>query len=181
MDHPGIDRRPGAPDPTELAAYLKANLNGYTPAAVASGLGLPETQVSHYFRTDKAGARLPDPDTWLLLCEFLELDDTYDAAMATVAAEYENIDFGNREIPERLSGGTDHQKVIPTGEWTDCGHDNWRPGRVRDPFAGSGTTLAVAHGHGHDAIGFDLDERNLELAREWVGPMFFTADVLENP
>lgn len=53
--------------------------------------------------------------------------------------------------------------------WTDCGHDSWRRGVVLDPFAGSGTTLAVATGHGHDAIGIDLDERNLHLARERVG------------
>jgi hypothetical protein len=45
----------------------------------------------------------------------------------------------------------------------------WRPGRVLDPFAGSGTTLLVATGRGRDALGVDLDERNLHLARERVG------------
>lgn len=54
--------------------------------------------------------------------------------------------------------------------WTDCGHDNYRPGIVLDPFAGTGTTLMVATGHGHDAIGIDIDERNAELALERVGP-----------
>jgi tRNA G10 N-methylase Trm11 len=58
--------------------------------------------------------------------------------------------------------------------WTDCGHVAWRPGVVLDPFAGSGTSLAVATGHGRDALGFDLDERNVDLARDRVGPMFFT-------
>jgi hypothetical protein len=53
--------------------------------------------------------------------------------------------------------------------WSDCGHDTWRNGIVLDPFAGSGTTLAVATGHGRDAIGIDLDERNAELARERIG------------
>lgn len=53
--------------------------------------------------------------------------------------------------------------------WTDCGHDAWRRGVVLDPFAGSGTTLAVATGHGRDALGIDLDERNAVLARERVG------------
>lgn len=53
--------------------------------------------------------------------------------------------------------------------WSDCGHDTWRPGLVLDPFAGSGTTLAVATGHGRDAIGIDLDPRNAELCRERVG------------
>jgi hypothetical protein len=65
---------------------------------------------------------------------------------------------------------------LTTLGWTDCGHgpENKRNGIVLDPFAGSGTTLAVATGHGRDAIGIDLDERNLELARDRVGPMWFT-------
>lgn len=40
---------------------------------------------------------------------------------------------------------------------------------------GSGTTLQVATGHGRDAIGIDLDERNADLARERVG-MFLTVE-----
>jgi site-specific DNA-methyltransferase (adenine-specific) len=53
--------------------------------------------------------------------------------------------------------------------WTDCGHDDYRPGVVLDPFAGSGTTLAVATGLGRDAIGIDIDKRNADLAAERVG------------
>jgi DNA modification methylase len=48
-------------------------------------------------------------------------------------------------------------------------------GTVLDPFAGSGTTLAVATGHGRDAIGIDIDSRNAALAQERVG-MFLTVD-----
>ncbi len=44
--------------------------------------------------------------------------------------------------------------------WSDCGHGNYGPGVVLDPFAGTGTTLAVAHLHGRHAIGIDIDERN---------------------
>lgn len=62
-------------------------------------------------------------------------------------------------------------RVAETLGWTDCGHDDYRPGIVLDPFAGSGTTLMVATGLGRAAIGFDLDERNVELARDRVGPM----------
>jgi hypothetical protein len=53
--------------------------------------------------------------------------------------------------------------------WSDCGHDAWRPGRILDPFVGSGTTLAVASGMGRDSVGIDLDERNADLARERIG------------
>jgi DNA modification methylase len=68
----------------------------------------------------------------------------------------------------------DNTTVITTG-WSDCGHDTWRPGLVLDPFAGSGTTLAVASGMARDSIGIDLDSRNADLARNRVG-MFLTVD-----
>lgn len=65
---------------------------------------------------------------------------------------------------------------ITTVGWTDCGHEAWRTGVVLDIFAGSGTTLAVATGHGRDAIGIDLDERNAQLALDRVGPMLLTVE-----
>jgi hypothetical protein len=48
----------------------------------------------------------------------------------------------------------------------------WRPGIVLDPFAGSGTTLSVAVGHSRDAIGIDLDRRNVDFARNRIGMWF---------
>jgi site-specific DNA-methyltransferase (adenine-specific) len=66
--------------------------------------------------------------------------------------------FGNRGDTARTTLG-----------WSDCGHDDYRPGVVLDPFAGSGTTLAVAAARGRDAIGIDLDARNADLARNRVG------------
>ena len=76
--------------------------------------------------------------------------------------------------------GSGHRSDRPNAEpvtvgWTDCGHDDWRRGVVLDPFAGSGTTLSVASGHGRDSIGIDLDERNGDLARERIG-MFVTVE-----
>lgn len=56
---------------------------------------------------------------------------------------------------------------------SDCGHDAYRNGVVLDPFAGTGTTGLVAQGHGRDALLIDLDRRNVELARQRVGPMWF--------
>lgn len=72
-------------------------------------------------------------------------------------------------------------------DWADiiapnCDHDdlyessgNTRNGVVLDPFAGSGTTLMVALGHGRDAIGIDLDSRNADLAVERCG-MWLTVE-----
>ena len=51
----------------------------------------------------------------------------------------------------------------------DCTDPTYRPGIVLDPFGGSGTTAAVATGHGRHCLLIDIDERNIELARERVG------------
>jgi DNA modification methylase len=45
---------------------------------------------------------------------------------------------------------------------------------VLDPFAGTGTTLAVATGLNRDVFGIDLDERNYAMALDRVG--MFLAD-----
>jgi hypothetical protein len=83
----------------------------------------------------------------------------------------ENQPRGGFSVSEYMSttGSPSFSVRVETLGFTDCGHDNWRPGIVLDPFAGSGTTLAVAVGHGRDAIGIDLDERNADLARERCG------------
>ena len=47
---------------------------------------------------------------------------------------------------------------------------------VLDPFAGSGTTLAVATGHGRSAIGCELSPKYAELARNRIGPMLCTVE-----
>jgi site-specific DNA-methyltransferase (adenine-specific) len=55
--------------------------------------------------------------------------------------------------------------------WTvcDCTEPVYRHGIVLDPFGGSGTTAVVATGHGRHCLLIDIDERNIELARERVG------------
>jgi hypothetical protein len=55
----------------------------------------------------------------------------------------------------------------------------WRPGRVLDPFGGSGTSGLVATGHGRDCVLIDLDGRNANLARERIGMWFEESTVAE--
>lgn len=85
-------------------------------------------------------------------------------------------------MPEVGTHGDRARDATTTG-WTTCGcpgtdgirldgyHDGtgWRPGIVLDPFAGSGTSLMVAHGLSRASIGIDLDVRNADLARERLG------------
>lgn len=60
-------------------------------------------------------------------------------------------------------------RTVETLGWSDCGHDNWRPGHILDPFGGSGTTAVAATGAGRDCTLIDIDARNADLARDRVG------------
>jgi hypothetical protein len=66
------------------------------------------------------------------------------------------------------SHGNRTRSADTTG-WTDCGHNTWRNGHVLDPFAGSGTTISVAHGCGRDATGIELYEANADLIADRLG------------
>lgn len=64
--------------------------------------------------------------------------------------------------------GSKYRVERGTTGWTDCGHGNYRTGVVLDPFAGTGTTIAVADLHGRHGIGIDIDARNAGLyTRRW--------------
>jgi hypothetical protein len=109
-------------------------------------------------------------------------------------AERSGVDFlGKNNRDQGLAGdrlnGRPNSEYLTTG-WSTCRHPGtdghrldgyhtgtgWRPGIVLDPFAGTGTTLAVATGHGRDAIGIDLDPRNADLALNRVGPLLLTVE-----
>lgn len=75
----------------------------------------------------------------------------------------------NGGSPTGGMGGHTATRNVSTLGWSDCGHDSYRRGHVLDPFGGSGTTAAVAVAHGRDCTPIDLDERNVDLARERVG------------
>jgi DNA modification methylase len=49
-----------------------------------------------------------------------------------------------------------YEVAVTTLGFSDCGHDNYRPGRVLDPFMGSGTTALVARKLGRHSIGIEL-------------------------
>jgi hypothetical protein len=184
-----------------LAAHIEAQreAKGYTRADMAFHFPQyknAETVMAQFSAWERAKG-VPPPEAWAILVDLLDLSDEFTHIIEgervwtelAVTDEYrknlrrgEGSMYSAKEIePKAMHGArpmtTQTAEHITIG-FTDCGHDNYRPGRVLDPFAGSGTTLAVAVGHGHDAIGIDIDERNADLARERVGPMFFETEVL---
>ena len=98
------------------------------------------------------------------------------------------------KIPAELRNRTDvkmdfHTRAVGGGQkvqdWRDANPPQtvgWQPtcgctntgsatSVVLDPFGGSGTTAAVATGHGRRALYIDLNPAYLELARQRIGPM----------
>jgi site-specific DNA-methyltransferase (cytosine-N4-specific) len=119
--------------------------------------------------------RLMCPQHVCRVCEvprrrIVEKTEEYAAARTVVG------DFRSDRPGAGLNGTTQyvdgkhmsHADTITVG-WSDCGHDNYRRGRVLDPFAGSGTTLAAATEQGRDAVGIDIDADNYWLARQRIG------------
>jgi len=71
----------------------------------------------------------------------------------------------------RLSGANYEYVRRGTNEWSptcDCGCDDTVPCLVLDPFAGSGTTLAVAKELGRNYLGIDIVERYKPLAEQRI-------------
>lgn len=101
--------------------------------------------------------------------------DTPSERIILVESTTKAIEDPTREVNKGANGAV--HSIVDRG-WTDCGHDDWRPGIVLDPFAGSGTTGQVSTGHSRDAILIDLDPANLKLARERCG--FFLCENGDN-
>ncbi len=106
--------------------------------------------------------------------------------------------LGGAMHPDALAHGRQNVKPRETANptttgWSSCGcpgtdgirldgfhtGTGWRPGRVLDPFGGSGTSGLVATGHGRDCVLIDLDGRNANLARERIGMWFEESTVAE--
>lgn len=170
-----------------LAAHIKER-------RLALGLSLLEvnswfgyTPSTHNWETTGKGVSIPNKDDWPVLKDRLGLSSEFDELVygdrswTESLIEYEvngsklsknerRTDYGRGGNPEEWGDSRVKASRRVPDSWTDCGHDDYRPGVVLDPFAGSGTTLAVATGHGHDAIGIDIDQRNYDLTVERVGP-----------
>jgi hypothetical protein len=76
---------------------------------------------------------------------------------------------GARPVPPDLLGewvGRGWLVVADQVDLGDCGHDNYRPGVVLDPFGGAGTTAVVARRLGRHAVLVELNPEYAEMAAE---------------
>ena len=176
----------------QLAAHIKERRKalGMSTSEVDGWFGFKDA-ANNWERPDLR--RVPPAEIWPVLKERLGLSNEFDGLVngdrewTGSLVEYEHVsDYpsgwtqdASGRVYQRLAARKD--RIEPDAGWSDCGHDNWRPGLILDPFAGSGTTLLVATGHGHDAVGIDLDARNAELALDRVGPFLLTVETLEVP
>jgi DNA modification methylase len=177
-----VKRRPNAPRAVELAAYLRqaAERKGLSIKEIAAQLEQPFERVRHYMRTDEIGSRLPPEETWVALRALLDLDDTFDEAMA--------IEVGDNVFRNHPAGRNpgDMQSFPLTGGASDAkGHfavmpDNlahWclratlpKGGICLDPFFGVGTTGRTTLALGGRAVGIDVRDDFLRLAEAFLYP-----------
>jgi hypothetical protein len=74
-------------------------------------------------------------------------------------ARYDNGKAGDPQSP---GPGQRFSDVTMLG-WSDCGHNNYRPGVVLDQFMGSGTVALVARNQRRRSVGIELNEEYARL------------------
>ena len=85
-------------------------------------------------------------------------------------------DSGARPIPPALLAAWTERGWLTAAEASDCGHADFRPGVVLDPFMGSGTTALVARRHGRRSIGIELNPQYADLAARRLSQLSLLAE-----
>lgn len=82
-------------DTVKLQSVLKEHKK-YSNKELADKLGIPQTKVEHWFRTDSYFA-IPDPEYWYILKELLEIKtDEFDQAITTFEEKEGTYEKSNR-------------------------------------------------------------------------------------
>lgn len=107
----------------EIAAYLKTVANGRA-ADCQARYG---SKWEHWIRTDDSGARLPTPEDWLDLKEFLGLDDRYDRDLLP----YTGKQLIYRAMAQEFGNNSRRASTVIREEWENnpgVATLGWRPG-----------------------------------------------------
>jgi hypothetical protein len=166
--------------PAKLAERIILSM---CPAWVCRQCGEPRRRVEGVLTLDSyRGSERTQTRRAVALADAGGLTDAHIAAVRAFgtsdAGKATSINSGNGKNSDHVKllageakvvlGGYFREFVMSTNAtlsstWSDCGHDDYTPGTVLDPFCGTGTTLAVGDLHGRNSIGIDIDERNHDL------------------
>ncbi len=82
-----------------------------------------------------------------------------------------------RGYNENHGQGMSHTLGVSTQTvgWSDCGHNDYRPGVVLDPFLGSGTTALVARRLGRRSVGIELNQEYADMAAKRLSQLSLLA------
>jgi len=169
-----VQVRPDAPDPREVAAYMRdiRRKSGLSYDEIAEILGVGRWQVIHYFRLDKTGSRLPPWEMWLKLKELLTLDDRYDEVMRPVEKDnvLRNHPNGRNpgdvlNVPLRPNSDAHFATMPVTLAYRLLKATLPAGGLALDPFSGAGSTGVAARLLGGRYVGVDLNAEYLELSK----------------
>lgn len=158
-------------DRRALADYLKEGrvAVGMTMKALAGYFPSVSGGVTGCVWNWENAANVPTAEQWPILKGLLSLDDRFDDLVTgkrtwtESLAEYEMLHSNGpknqgRAVETAMGNLTTRANRIPVdGGFSDCGHDNWRPGLVLDPF-GTGVTAEVAEALGREGIEIQLRE-----------------------
>jgi DNA methylase/Helix-turn-helix domain len=149
-----------------MAAYLRDRRQalGLSRKAVDDALGT--VTLYSWFEGRPAGTEPPTPEQWTKLKDILDLDERFDAQIYgtvdvvvtdhTPQKAWQVRTYGQRWETINRTTGWAPSCACPPAEPVPC--------RVLDPFAGSGTTVAVAERLGRVGIGVELKAAYLRLA-----------------
>lgn len=153
--------------------------NGKSIKELAIESGLPESQLSHYFRRSATGWRLPSQQSIDALgLPFNEKDLLYWRDNLRIELEKKRRPFNVTadvpytdvwDFPTVNTYPGKHPAEKPLAMMRHIVTASSRPGDlVVDPFCGSGTTLAAARIEGRHYIGADMDAHWAHVARRKV-------------
>ena len=153
-----------------MSAYLKEQrkARGLSQKAVDEFLGT--NTLYSWFEGRAKGIQAPTPEVWAKLKEVLGLDDRFDEQInGTVLVEV-TVDRGGDRGDSAPSRGQILPARVTTGWEPTCEHADapTRPCAVLDPFAGSGTTGAVALREGCSFVGIELNPDYVALAERRI-------------
>ncbi len=164
--------KPTAKDELEIINYLRGYLKnkGLRANQIDNILGYKYT-AGHWFRLDRGGRSLPDPEDWLKIKKILEFDDRYDEKMTKVHYVLQAVMKNplGKNPGDMWSINTDkiteaHFAIFPEKLVNRIINAASPPdGVVLDPFAGSGTTGMVAMKLGRKSIMVELNHEYVKI------------------